>query len=62
MSDFWFPGAVTNALNMPPISAAEEPRLKPFVVLAERLGSFAGQLTDGPITGVVIEYAATWAK
>jgi D-3-phosphoglycerate dehydrogenase len=42
---------------MPSISADEAPRLRPFVVLAEKLGSFAGQLTDGPITGVVIEYA-----
>ena len=42
---------------MPSISADEAPRLKPFVSLAEKLGSFAGQLTDGPITGVVIEYA-----
>ncbi len=57
MADYLISGAVTNALNMPSISADEAPRLKPFVVLAERLGSFAGQLTDGPITGVVIEYA-----
>ena len=35
-------GAVTNALNMPSISADEAPRLKPFVALAEKLGSFVG--------------------
>jgi D-3-phosphoglycerate dehydrogenase len=57
MADYLISGAVTNALNMPSISADEAPRLRPFVVLAEKLGSFAGQLTDGPITGVVIEYA-----
>ena len=57
MADYLISGAVTNALNMPSISADEAPRLKPFVALAEKLGSFAGQLTDGPITGVVIEYA-----
>jgi D-3-phosphoglycerate dehydrogenase len=57
MADYLLSGAVTNALNMPSISADEAPRLKPFVALAEKLGSFAGQLTDGPITGVVIEYA-----
>ncbi|MDP1701064.1 MAG: phosphoglycerate dehydrogenase [Aestuariivirga sp.] len=57
MADYLVSGAVTNALNMPSISADEAPRLKPFVVLAEKLGSFAGQLTDGPITSVVIEYA-----
>ncbi len=57
MSDFLLTGAVTNALNMPSISAVEAPRLRPFVALAEKLGSFAGQLTDGSITGIVIEYA-----
>jgi D-3-phosphoglycerate dehydrogenase / 2-oxoglutarate reductase len=57
MSDFLISGAVTNALNMPSISATEAPRLKPFVALAEKLGSFAGQLTDASITGIVIEYA-----
>jgi D-3-phosphoglycerate dehydrogenase / 2-oxoglutarate reductase len=57
MADFLINGAVTNALNMPSISADEAPRLRPFVVLAEKLGSFAGQLTDASITGIVIEYA-----
>jgi D-3-phosphoglycerate dehydrogenase len=57
MSDFLLTGAVTNALNMPSISATEAPRLKPFVALAEKLGSFVGQLTDASITGIVIEYA-----
>ncbi len=57
MADFLVKGAVTNALNMPSISAVEAPRLRPFVVLAEKLGKFAGQLTEEPITGIVIEYA-----
>ncbi len=57
MADYLLSGAVTNALNMPAITAEEAPRLKPYVALAEKLGSFAGQLTDGPVTGVVIEYA-----
>jgi D-3-phosphoglycerate dehydrogenase len=57
MSDYLLTGAVTNALNMPPISADEAPRLKPFIALAEKLGLFAGQLTDRAITGIVIEYA-----
>ncbi|MGI9462335.1 MAG: phosphoglycerate dehydrogenase, partial [Aestuariivirgaceae bacterium] len=57
MSDYLVNGAVTNALNMPSISAEEAPRLKPFIALAEQLGSFAGQLTDSSIKGVGIEYA-----
>ena len=57
MADYLVKGAVTNALNMPSISAEEAPRLKPYVALAEKLGSFAGQLTDSDIKGIVIEYA-----
>ena len=57
MADYLISGAVQNALNMPSISAEEAPRLKPFIALAEKLGSFAGQLTDEAITGVTLEYA-----
>jgi len=57
MADYLMKGAVTNALNMPSISAEEAPRLRPFVALAEKLGSFAGQLTDASISGISIEYA-----
>jgi D-3-phosphoglycerate dehydrogenase / 2-oxoglutarate reductase len=57
MADYLAKGAVQNALNMPSISAEEAPRLKPFIALAEKLGLFAGQLTEDSIRGVTIEYA-----
>ncbi len=57
MSDYLLSGAVTNALNMPSITADEAPRLKPYVALCEQLGSFAGQLTESAIKGIAIEYA-----
>ena len=50
MADYLVNGAVSNALNMPSISADEAPRLTPYVALAQKLGSFVGQLTEGPIT------------
>ena len=56
MSDYLLTGAVTNALNMPSITAEEAPRLKPFAELAEKLGSFAGQISDEGFEEVVIEY------
>jgi D-3-phosphoglycerate dehydrogenase / 2-oxoglutarate reductase len=56
MSDYLLSGAITNAVNFPSITAEEAPRLKPFVALAERLGSFAGQLTETGITKVQIAY------
>jgi D-3-phosphoglycerate dehydrogenase / 2-oxoglutarate reductase len=49
-------GEIANALNFPSITAEEAPKLRPFVALAERLGSFLGQLTEAPIKGVRIEY------
>ncbi len=62
MSDYLLTGAVTNALNMPSITAEEAPRLKPFAALAEKLGSFAGQISDAGFTEVVIEYEGEVAE
>ncbi len=59
MADFLVNGAVTNALNMPSISAEDAPRLKPYMKLAEQLGSFAGQITEHAIKSVNIEYQGT---
>jgi D-3-phosphoglycerate dehydrogenase len=56
MSDYLLSGAVTNALNMPSISAEEAPRLKPFVSLAEKLGSMTGQLLEAPVESVEFCY------
>ena len=46
MSDYLLRGAISNAVNFPSITAEEAPRLKPYIALAEKLGSFAGQLTE----------------
>jgi D-3-phosphoglycerate dehydrogenase len=56
MSDFLLTGAVSNALNMPSVTAEEAPRLRPYMALAQLLGSFAGQLTHSGLKGVTIEY------
>jgi D-3-phosphoglycerate dehydrogenase len=56
MSDFLLHGAVTNALNMPSVTVEEAPRLRPYLKLAEQLGSFAGQVTEDPIKRIIIEY------
>jgi len=54
MADFLVSGGVTNALNMPSLSAEEAPRLKPYMALAEKLGSLVGQLTHGAIGRISI--------
>lgn len=56
MSDYLLTGSITNALNMPSISAEEAPRLQPFVELAEKLGSFAGQTADNGVSAIEIEF------
>jgi D-3-phosphoglycerate dehydrogenase len=56
MSDYLLLGAVTNAINMPSVSAEEAPKLRPYMKLAEQLGSFAGQLTESGLKKVTIEY------
>jgi D-3-phosphoglycerate dehydrogenase len=61
MADYLVSGGVTNALNMPSLSAEEAPKLKPYMALAEKLGSLVGQLTTGAIPRISIhtEGAAT---
>ncbi len=56
MSDYLLTGAISNAVNFPSITAEEAPKLKPFIELAEKLGSFAGQLTESGILKVEITY------
>lgn len=56
MADYLLTGAVANALNMPPVTAEEAPRLKPFMKLADQLGAFAGQIADEGLDAIEIEY------
>ena len=56
MSDYLLTGAVTNALNMPSVTAEEAKVMGPWVKLAGHLGSFIGQMTDEPIKAINILY------
>ncbi|WP_164157425.1 phosphoglycerate dehydrogenase [Sandarakinorhabdus rubra] len=62
LSDFLLTGGVTNALNMPSLSAEEAPRLKPYMALAERLGSLVGQLDNEGIKSVRVEVEGAAAQ
>jgi D-3-phosphoglycerate dehydrogenase / 2-oxoglutarate reductase len=59
MADYLMTGAITNALNMPSISAEDAPRLRYYMKLAEKLGSFAGQITESAIQKVDISFEGT---
>ncbi len=56
MAEYLTVGTITNALNMPSVSAEDAARLRPYIDLAARLGGFAGQMVKGGITKVTIEY------
>jgi len=62
MADFLVRGGVTNALNMPSLSAEEAPRLRPYMALAEQLGSLVGQVEGRRITGVAVEVEGAAAQ
>ncbi len=56
LADYLTNGAVTNALNMPSLTAEEAPRLTPYMKLAKQLGSFIGQIAESGLKSVTIEY------
>ncbi|MGB3407957.1 MAG: phosphoglycerate dehydrogenase [Jannaschia sp.] len=56
MSDYLLTGAVSNALNMPSVTAEEAKVMGPWVKLADHLGAFVGQMTDEPIDAIEIIY------
>jgi D-3-phosphoglycerate dehydrogenase len=62
MSDYLVNGGVTNALNMPSLSAEEAPKLKPYMALAEKLGSLVGQLAHGNLDKISIEVEGAAAQ
>src|SRR5471030_59087 len=46
---------------MPSISSSEAHKVRPWISLAEKLGSFAGQMTGSSLTAVEIVYEGTAA-
>ncbi len=65
MSDFLLSGAVSNAINMPSVTAEEAPRLRPYMELARQLGALAGQLTANvgdEVKAIRVEYEGAAAE
>jgi D-3-phosphoglycerate dehydrogenase len=50
-------GVVLNAVNMPSVDAETLRELAPYLTLAERMGSFLGQLADGRMAEARLVYA-----
>jgi len=56
MVDYLLHGVIKNAVNVPSVSADLIERIKPYLVLAERLGVFQTQILEGGMTEVSIGY------
>ncbi|NTW60341.1 MAG: phosphoglycerate dehydrogenase, partial [Nitrospirae bacterium] len=55
--DYLIAGTVRNAVNVPSVPADQLPTLAPNIHLAERMGLFTGQIIDGGLTQVTVEYS-----
>ncbi|HEY7534672.1 MAG TPA: phosphoglycerate dehydrogenase [Thermodesulfobacteriota bacterium] len=55
--DFFINGVVRNAVNMPSISFELIKVMKPYIALAEKLGSFQGQLCRSGVEEIYVEYS-----
>ncbi len=56
MADYLLTGAVSNALNMPNVTAEQAAIMGPWIKLAGHIGAFIGQMTDEPIKAINILY------
>jgi len=62
MADYLLDGAITNAINVPSVSAEDAQKLGPWITLSEQLGLFAGQLTQSGIKEVRIDFVGDAAE
>lgn len=62
ISDYLLKGTIQNALNIPSVSEAEVATLRPYLNLADKLGTTIGQLTEAGVKRVRITYAGEAAN
>jgi D-3-phosphoglycerate dehydrogenase / 2-oxoglutarate reductase len=62
MAEFLTTGGVSNALNMPSLTPEEAPKLKPYMLLADEIGLLGGQLSEGDVRGITVEYEGAVAQ
>ncbi len=59
--DFLTKGSITNAVNVASVSAEDAAKLNPYLKLGESLGKLAGQIVEGGINKITLEYEGTVA-
>jgi len=55
-------GVIQNAVNVPSVSHDEYVQLQPYIVLAERLGAFLAQVSDGNRVEISLRYSGRIAE
>jgi D-3-phosphoglycerate dehydrogenase len=55
-------GVIQNAVNVPSVSQDEYLELQPYIALAERLGSFLAQVSDGTLEEISLSYSGHIAE
>jgi D-3-phosphoglycerate dehydrogenase len=55
-------GVIQNAVNIPSVSHEEYIEMHPYIVLAERLGSFLAQVTSGNAEEIAVRYAGAMVE
>jgi D-3-phosphoglycerate dehydrogenase len=60
--EFLLRGTVRNAVNVPSVSAEILPHLRPYLDLAEKLGSFTAQIIQGGVREVHLQYTGDVAQ
>ncbi|MFZ0760494.1 MAG: phosphoglycerate dehydrogenase [Candidatus Sulfotelmatobacter sp.] len=55
-------GVIQNAVNVPSVSAEEYAEMQPYIVLAERMGAFLAQISEGPIEEISLRYSGHIAE
>ena len=55
-------GVIQNAVNVPSVSHEEYLSLQPYIVLAERLGAFLAQVSEGTLEEIALRYSGHIAE
>lgn len=60
--DYLKAGVVMGAVNMPPVSAEQYDKLAPYLKLAENLGSFVAQISEGRLVRIKLTYSGDFGE
>jgi D-3-phosphoglycerate dehydrogenase len=63
VTEYLTTGVFQNAVNVPSVSYEEYLEMQPYIILAERLGAFVAQISEGNLEDIILRYSgriATW--